>query len=89
MRITKRHLKRIIKEELLREGSEVGDAFQSVRALYDKARDKLKLPPEELEKLENRMQTYWENTINDWRQDREDPDAWHRKLLPDWAKKQK
>ena len=89
MRITKRHLKRIIKEELLREGSEVGDAFQSVRALYDKARDELKLPPEELEKLENRMQTYWENTINDWRQDREDPDAWHRKLLPGWAKKQK
>jgi hypothetical protein len=79
MRITKRYLKRIIKEELLREGSEIGDAFQSVRAYYDKARDELKLPPEELEKLENRMQTYWENTIKDWCQHREDPDHWWKK----------
>jgi hypothetical protein len=76
MKLTKRHLRRIIKEELLCEGSDILNAFQPVIALYDKARDELKFPPEELEKLENQMQSFWENTINTWRQDREDPDAW-------------
>ena len=79
VRITKRQLRRIIKEELLCEGPDVMNAFQPVIALYDKARDKLKLPPEELEKLENQMQSFWENTVNAWRQDREDPDAWKRR----------
>jgi len=79
MKLTKRQLRKIIKEELLREGSEIGDAFQPARALYDKARDELKLPPEELEKLENRMLTYWENTVKEWREHREDPDAWWKK----------
>jgi hypothetical protein len=76
MKITKRKLRNIIKEELLREGSEIGDAFQPARAYYENARDELKLPPEELEKLEIRMQSYWENTVKDWRQTREDPDHW-------------
>ena len=79
MKVTKRQLRRIIKEALLREGPDVMNAFQPVIALYDNARDELKLPPEELEKLENQLQSFWENTINAWREDREDPDAWKRR----------
>ena len=75
MKISEPKLRKIIKEELLREGSEIMDAFQPVTALYNKARDELKLPPEELEKLENQMISFWDNTINAWRKDREDPDA--------------
>jgi len=81
MKVTKRQLRRIIKEELLCEAgsAEVMNAFQPVIALYDKARDELNLLPEELENLENQMSSFWEITVNAWREDREDPDAWKRR----------
>jgi len=82
MKLTKSQLKQIIKEALLREGSDISKAFQPVVNLYNKAKEGSEaVSPytnEQLEQLENQMISFWDVTIEQWRQDREDPDAWKR-----------
>ena len=72
MKITKTQLKKIIKEELLRERSEVGDAFSGTLQLYKKAFD-AGFTPEQLEQLEEKMDSYWTNLKISWRDERENP----------------
>ena len=78
MKISIERLKQIIKEELLREGSDILEAFQPVINLYNKAKEAPEATNEQLEQLENQMISFWDVTIKQWRQDREDPDAWKR-----------
>ena len=70
MKLTKEQLVRIIKEVLLREGSEVGDAFSGTLQLYKKAFD-MGFAPEQLEQLEEKMDSYWSNLKVGWREERE------------------
>ena len=71
MKIPESKLRKIIKEELLREGSEVGDAFSGTLQLYKKAFD-AGFTPDQLEQLEKSMDSYWSNLKNGWREERED-----------------
>tara|TARA_Y100000310_G_scaffold30690_1_gene29125 strand:+ start:212 stop:463 length:252 start_codon:yes stop_codon:yes gene_type:complete len=70
MKLTKQQLVKIIKEVLLREGSEVGDAFSGTLQLYKKAFD-MGFTPEQLEQLEEKMDSYWTNLKDGWRDERE------------------
>ena len=72
MKITESKLRKIIKEELLREGSEVGDAFSGTLQLYKKAVD-AGFTPDQLEQLEEKMDSYWTNLKISWREERENP----------------
>ena len=79
MKLTKSQLEKIIKEEvnninkgelLLEHGPQVIKAFQPIIDLYDMAND------EDKEQLENNMIEVFKNIVKDWRQNRENPDAW-------------
>jgi len=80
MKISTERLKQIIQEELARtssdnellleRGPQISAAFQPLRALYEEA------SPEQREDLENNIIDVFKNMINEWRQTRENPDAW-------------